>query len=232
MGSTDIDQPPFMHSYGRGAVVPLAIALLLLIPFGRVASANPITLTVNPGLVGPTFEGARDLDFSFGSQLDGVTLSGQSMSLDFVFADGILARVSSSVEGTLDLGVLLEVQTTANGFPGFAGPDTMGFALAPDGTPLQPPQSTGRGAGSDGTFFAGIFPTLAVTNFEMSGVHFDIVFPSTGYMVTGGKIRVSSVDDLQSIRFGTAAQLPEPATLALLLVGVLCACVGRRSRLI
>jgi hypothetical protein len=71
----------------------------------------------------------------------------------------------------------------------------------------------------------GLFPQIR--NFDMSGVHYDLSLPSTGFVVTGGMIRLASNSPTSRIRLGTAAQLPEPSTI-LLLSGGLAALVSRK----
>ena len=196
-------------------VATARVALLLLVPVGSV-SASPITLEVNPSIVNqPPTVGFFEFDFFFGDQLNGIRLNGQSVSVDFVFANDILARVLNA-EGALSFDALLDLSTNAGTFPGFFGSDSTGFLLDPGGMPMHAPLDSewvGRAASSDGSLIVGLFPQ--VHNFDMSGVHYDLTLPSTGYVVTGGHIRLASNRTWESIQFGTAAQLPEPSTLTL-----------------
>jgi hypothetical protein len=194
------------------------------------ASATPVLLTVNPSLVTQSpFVDFFEFDFSFGDQLNGITLNGQSSSFDFLFDHNILARIAPHTDYSSAIGVLLSIETNAPGLPGFAGADTTGFLLGPDGMPLHPSLGTGQSASSDGSFDMGIYPTSDVPPiFEMSGVHFDVRFPNTGFVTTGGHIRLAS-NAAASVEFGTAAQLPEPATLLLTGIGLVTAETLRRS---
>jgi hypothetical protein len=214
------------------------IVLLLLVPMRGEGYGTPIALTVDPAIVDqPRIQGPVKFDFSFGDQLDGLALNGQTVPLDFMFADGILARVLGGTEDfatSLDLDISLSIQTNATTFPGFAGEETTGFVLGADRNPLHAPldpDRVGRTASRAGRFSAGLFPTIR--NFDMSGVHYDLVLPDTGYAVTGGSIRLS-VDRNFSLRFGTPFQLPDDgvslAALALMWGAVVVGTLAVRRR--
>jgi PEP-CTERM motif len=214
--------------YLRRLVVSSGMMLLLLGPGAPPAPASPILLPVSPALVtGPPIQGFYELDFFFGDELDGTTLSGQAISLDFVFADDILARVLTF--GGLSFDALVSLQTDADTFPGFPGDDSTGFLLAPGGTPVHsplPPEWVGGVAGSNGSLGVGLFPQV-VGYSDISGVHYDISLPATGHSITGGRIRLVNHNDWGNIQFGTAAQLPEPSTLLLFSIGAACAACAR-----
>jgi hypothetical protein len=193
--------------------------VLLLIGTAADTSAGPISLAVDPKLAGgPTVQGFFEIDFFFGDQLDGIILSGQSLSLDFVFADDILARVLRLGEGGVDFGILLALETNAGTSAGLPGDDSTGFLIAPDGTPLHAPLDR-EWVGLLDVPVVGLFPQL-LGSFEMAGVHYDLTLPSTGFGVTGGRIRLTSHNPWGTIQFGTVAQLPEPSTLLLIIVGL------------
>lgn len=187
------------------------VFILLIVFMTTTASGSPIFLPVDPGIVGQPSAGRFHFPFN---ELNGVTLSGQAFSSHFVFADDILGRLLF----VNDFFVGLTVQTNASSFPGFAGSGPTGFLLAPDGTPLDAPIGAGRAASSDGRFSVGlsILPaSLGKNAVDMEGVHFDLLFPGTGFVVTGAEIQLN-VNAPSTIQFGTAAQLPEHSALILL----------------
>jgi hypothetical protein len=190
------------------------VLVLMVVLISTGASGTTITLPVDPGIVGPPASGQFDFHFN---DLNGVALSGQAFSSDWVFAGGTLARLV--LQSPLFIAII--VQTNANSFPGFAGSGPTGFLLAPDGTPLDNPIDAGRAASSDGTFSVGLSlaPDVVGSLADMKGVHFDFLFPTTGFVVTGAEIRLA-VTAPSTVQFGTAAQLPEPSTVALVTLGL------------
>src|SRR5512132_3313934 len=83
------------------------------------AVATTVQFSVDPALIGTTLSGDVNL---FSPGLDGVGLQGQTLSLDLVLADAVLARLL--LGSPTEFGVLFFVHTTAATFPGFAGPTT------------------------------------------------------------------------------------------------------------
>ena len=186
------------------------------------ASASPITLAVDPDVVNRGWtKGPFELDFSFGEQLNGVRLEGQTISHDFVFADNILARILGATGGYA-FDALLHLQTDADHWIGYFGSASTGFLLDADGAPLPGPYGVGRASNSDGGLSIGLFPNLE--NFLMSGAHYELVLPATGHTVTGGYIRIVSHADFGSYQFGTRAQLPDQYSTVLLFIAAIAAC--------
>jgi hypothetical protein len=203
------------------------LLIMLTVLAATPALATPILLPVNPAFIGqPTSANV----FFPTTALNGTTLAGQPFSLDLLFADDILARLR--IDQVVFAGLV--VQTTAEAFPGFAGPGPTGFLLLPDGTPLTDPIGAGRAASSDGRFIVGFDQSLfhgnETSHIDIAGAHLQLQFPDTGYSVTGAQFLLQ-VADPAKIHFGTAAQLnvPEPATWLLLGSG-LAGLVAWRSR--
>ena len=78
--------------------------------------------------------------------------------------------------------------------------------------------------GDDGTAIIGVSEFTSADFggapiFELSGAHLDTVLPGTGYTVTDTSLIINFTGN--RIEFGTAAQLPEPSSLALLPLGLL-----------
>lgn len=196
----------------------LLLAVLILSPVIGWGA----TVQFTPPDTGIVHRGWGSVDL-FSSGLDGTTLSGQSLSLDLVFSNGVLARSSFPDPGAFDID--LEVYTNAGIYPGFAGPTT-GFLLDPNGNEIGGAMTAGRGDGSNGTFDVGLSAfTLGdlggANGADISGVHFDTSFPSTGYTVTNAELIFSLYSQYDSVKFGTAGQLPEPSSGLLTLLVVL-----------
>jgi hypothetical protein len=221
------------------AVIRICAVLVVAAALEETASATPMTLNVDRSVIGATPTEAPFLfTFNLGDQLDGLTLNGQTIRLDFLFSDNILARVRGGPVGGFGVATSLTLQTNAGTFPGSLGEATTGFFIGGDGNPLHRPlgrDRVGSGAGANGTMFVGLVP--GIRNFDMSGVHYDIDLPATGYQVTGGSLSLFSAgtSDGTTIRFERAHQLPEgdlsPWTLVVL-AGTLVCVHARRHQII
>ena len=182
--------------------------VLLLMSAGPVA-ATTVTFPVGAGQVGTPLTGDIDL---FSSGLNGETLTKQSLSLDLVFSQDLLARMTFG-----DISVGLTIHTNTAGSPGFAG-TTTGFLLAADGSALHAPLTAGGASGSDGSFSIGLVDLSSLLSgvVDIRGVHFDTILPDNGSAITGARLRFSVNPGIAQVTFGTAAQLPEPGTVVLL----------------
>jgi hypothetical protein len=203
-----------------------AVVLVMVTLLTGPAGATTVNFAVDPALIGVV--GSSDVDL-FSPNLNGIVLQGQTLSLDLVLTDAVLARLFLTTD---QLGVLLNVHTNAGTFPGNAGPTT-GFLLNPHGTPLHAPIIAGRAQSDHGTFSTGLVSFTAAllggaNVVDISGAHFDTTFPNTGFVVTDAQLRFS-IHSENRIEFGTAAQLPEHATLVLLLIGTLGALLLHRQ---
>jgi len=217
------------------------LAMLALLP-AVVLSATSVDATtiefqVPFQRIGPVLTGGSASADLLSSGLNGVMFQGQTLSLDFVLADDVLARMFRSPTTSIDV----QLATNATGSPGIPSSLPTGFLIGRDGVRAS---NTVMGTWSqffvpDGSVF--MFLNLGVTvvdlnvpasyccsgAFEMSGVHFDVTLPNTGFVITATHLRLFDGFKLQ---FGTAAQLPEPSTLLLLLIGVPTVLVLDRTR--
>lgn len=209
------------HGIGGSAMWRYILLIGILTASPATGWCDTVQFTVDPANIGTVSEGGSvDL---FSSGLNGDVLTGQSVSLDLVLGNDMLARLFLSDPNAF--GIELIVYTTAGTFPGFAGPTT-GFLLDPSGNQIGNSQDAGRDMGSNGTFGMGLVSftsgNLAGANVvDISGAQFDTTFPATGFVVTDAELSFSLNSDYDGVEFGTAQQLPEPSTLGLTLVGVL-----------
>jgi hypothetical protein len=188
----------------------LLFAIFIALP--ALGWCDVVKFTVDPANIGIVY-GEGDFDL-FSSGLNGTVLAGQSLSLDLVLSNDVLARLFLSDPSRF--GIELNVYTNAGTFPGFLGPTT-GFLLDPNGKQFGDSQVAGRGDGDNGTTSAGLVSftrdNLAGAHVvDISGVHFDTSFPDTGFVVTNAQLRFSQNGPWDGVEFGTAQQLPEPST--------------------
>ena len=209
----------------------LLFGILIVSP--AISWCDTVQFTVEPSNIGTLIQ-ASSVDL-ISSGLNGTVLTGQSLSLDLVLSNDVLARLFLSDPTTFGIG--LTINTNAGTFPGFAGPTT-GFLLGPSGNQLGSSQVAGRADGSDGSFSMGLVSfTRANLNgaevIDISGLQLDTTLPNDGAVITNADLRFSfnGISGVDGVEFGTAQQLPEPSTLGLTLVGtlVLALAAGRRS---
>lgn len=193
----------------------IALGVFVLASFlAQPAAADTVTFVVTPDKVGPLFSGGSVDLFSPG--LNGTALSGQALSLDLVFQPGMLARLAMLSPQVF--GVNLNIFTNG-GFPGFVGPATTGYLLDAAGNQFGPSQSAGRSASDDGTFNMSLVNFTNPSMVDIRGAHFDTSLPGTGFLITNAQLQFT-LNDENSVRFGTAQQLPESNSLVLLGVGL------------
>jgi hypothetical protein len=195
-----------------------AILLFILLCLPWAASGMEITLNVDPALI--LVPSAGEHDFST-IGFNGLTLAGQAVSADLVFANNILARTFAVNPNPLAIDFLLIIQTNAPVFSGFPT-NVSGAVLAADHTAVPVPTLLGGAMSDDGRFGVGVFPDfsgLSPRIVDLSGVHFDMTLPATGFTITDALLRIAVLPESYMV-FGTARQLPEVSTLALLATGL------------
>jgi hypothetical protein len=207
----------------------LLVGILIALP--AIGRSDTVQFTVGTANIGTPIQGPGSVDF-FSSGLNGTVLAGQSLSLDLLLSNDVLARLFLSDPGTFGIG--LTISTNAGTFPGFTG-STTGYLLDPKGNQLGGSQFAGTADGSDGTLDVGLV-SFTSSNlegaqvFDISGVHFDTSFPNNGFVITDAELRFSFNSVSDGVEFGTAKQLPEPSSFWLILIGTpMIALIGWRS---
>jgi len=196
----------------------LLLGVLLASPV--IGWADAVNFTVPPSDFGTIFAGGSvDL---FSSSLDGTVLSGQSLSLDVLLSDSVLAHIQAVDPNSF--GVNLEIFTNAPAGPGFAGPTT-GFLLDSNGNQFGSTLTAGRSDGSDGSFSMGLVLFTSADledeiNFEISGAEFATELPSTGYAITGAELIFTLGNHNRMAFVDPGRNVPEPSTAMLTLVGL------------
>jgi hypothetical protein len=198
------------------------LLLGFLIASSTTVWCDTVQFSVEPANIGTLIQGPGQIDV-FSSGLDGTVLAGQSLSLDLLLSNDVLARLFLPDPGSF--GIELIIHTNSGTFPGFAGP-TPGYLLNPNGKQFGGTQVAGRASGSDGTLEMGLVSFNAgslagAQAVDISGVHFDTSFPNDGFVITDAQLRFSFDSSSDAVAFGTEKQLPEPSSLGLTLVGAL-----------
>ncbi len=164
-----------------------------------VATARATLIQVDLGGSGRL---TNDTTALFGN-LDGTSLDGQTLSLDFSFANSEFARLFSV---TTSYEVLVTLQTNGTGLVGYL--DGTGYLTDQNGDPLHPIQDLGSASSSNGSMAVGLFPLPAVnTPVDDYGVHLNLLLPfNPSLEITGGEFRLYSYGD--SGPFGVGPGVP------------------------
>ncbi len=210
----------------------VVIAMLALAGIER-AQATAIQIDLgNPNTL------ANDLAVAF-SELDGTSLVGQTLSLDFSFTDQEFVRIFSVTSDAFIAGLAL--QTNGSGLVGFL--DGTGYLIDAQGNAIPGFGVTGSSSGDDGSMFLGLFPLLKDADgtpnddlprpLDFFGVHYDLTFPSNpSVAVTGGQFEMFSDTGPFGIGPGLPADIVPDVGSTLLLLGIgLIGLIGMRARL-
>ena len=205
-----------------------AVFLGLLSLFGAPADAAPIDVDLGPShtVTSQTLPSPFD-------ELNGTTLDGQSVSVDFSFAHNEFARVFSVTSA--DFQASIKLQTNGLGFVGFL--EGTGYLIDINGNPIPGYGITGSASGSNGWMAISLFPLLKdedgtpnddlLRPFDFYGVHYGLTFPdaSSSIYVTGGEFWLS---DPSGGVFGVGPGIPRNvvpesgSTVILLSLGLAC----------
>jgi hypothetical protein len=220
----------------------LAVLAFLFASLARADTVVPIEIPVQDQQT--TLHGQYIFPIS---GLSDIPLDGQTIDLDFIFVpppptvscpagfsciigfpaqQPLLLRVNANEEASGILGpfgVALQFQTTAPSFPGF--PSGVGGFLDAHGNPIKD-NSLGGVEISNGAFglgpdtdreSLGLAPGSSV--FITSGIDLALTLPTSGFTTTGADL-ILNINGDDTAEFATASQLPEPGSLAFLLLGL------------
>jgi len=141
--------------------------------------------------LGPAGNITSEVVTSF-SALNGLSLAGQNISLDFTFTNAEFVRLFTLTSESFS--TLLTLQTSGTGLVGFL--DGTGFLSDQNGNPLHSPQILGSASGSDGTMAAGLFPFFSNElqhPLDFYDVHFDLTLPvNSSISITGAQFSLNS----------------------------------------
>lgn len=163
------------------------------------------------------------------ADLNGVALSGQTLSLEFTFKNGQFVRLFTVTNSQFV--ALVSLQTDAFGVAGFL--EGTGYLVDLQGNALQQPESLGSASSDDGAMHAGLFPLLLGDldrPLDFYGVHFDLTLPNLSFFsITGGNLGLIAAgvnrNDLFGIGPGGIPRdiVPESGGTLLLFIAALAA---------
>jgi len=174
-----------------------------------LATADAALIDVGPN--GFTFD--RTVGYA---KLNGVILSGQSLSIDLVFSQPIFIQ-----QGVTRFDVALSLQTDTP-FPGFiVGTGFVNGSAVP----------TGHGQGSRGTTFIGAFPfdfgSPFTKPFRLDEIRFHVTLPDSGAVIESGEIDFISLHRGKPFYIGS---VPESGSTFLFLMLGLVGCASIQHR--
>jgi hypothetical protein len=217
--------PRARHSVLARALIFVVVATLAL---ARGEKSQAVTIPIDLGNSGFPF----DISFPF-NDLNGTSLAGQNLSVDFIFADPAFVRLFT-VTTDFDAAVRLETNGSNVGF--LTG---MGYLINAQGNALHTAEILGS-ASSSSTMFASLIPPAGLQRpVDFFGVHYDFhydfMFPEDPSVdVTGGQLRLFTLG--AGGPFGIGPGVPADivpdvgGTLLLFSIG-LAGLVGMRSSL-
>jgi hypothetical protein len=140
------------------------------------------------------------------NDLNGTALQGQTLSLDFLFANGHFARLFSVTNP--QFGILITLNISGSGDVGFL--DGTGFLLDQNGNALGAPEALGSISGPD-SLTVGLFPLRSgqfSTPLDFYGVHTDLLLPNSPFTITGGEFQLVSAGAGSRDVFGIGPGVP------------------------
>ena len=193
------------------------IAAAIFIAHSAALNATPIEIILGPSRITQSF----DTPFN---DVNGVSLNGQSLSLNFVFTDNFIRLLPPPgfPQTSVYFDISVTLHTNANGLPGF-GSGT-GFIFDQTGQPLEAPVVLGSAASDNGAIFLGLFPLLdgAPSNARFYGFHVDIALPNNpGCEITGEDLRlfagqIQLADQVVQGHFGIGPHVADTGRTAIL----------------
>jgi VPDSG-CTERM motif len=185
--------------------LPKGFALVSLIfCLGGWSRANATVISID---LGPSPNITNHVGAMF-RDLNGTSLDGQSLSLDFLFSNGKFARLFSVTNP--QFAILVTLNTTGSGNVGVL--DGTGFLLDKNGSALGSPQDLGSASGSDGSLSVALFPLLSnqfSTPLDFFGVHMDWMLPiNSSVSINGGKFELVAAGAGDRDVFGIGPGVP------------------------
>jgi hypothetical protein len=178
--------PPIFSSLKHYKHVALAGFVICAGFLPSAARAIAISLDLGPA---PNITSEFTTSFS---ALNGVSLGGQSLSLDFTFTNAEFVRLFTITSESFS--TLITLQTNGAGLVGFL--DGTGFLTDQSGNPLQSPQVLGSASGNDGSMGAALFPFFSnelQRPLDFYDVHFDLTLPvNSSVSITGAQFALNS----------------------------------------
>jgi hypothetical protein len=178
------------------------MALCLCFVAWSASNATPISIDLGPS---PNITTHRD---TFFNDLNGTPLQSQTLSLNFLFADGKFARLFSVTDA--HFAVLITLKTSGSGV-GFFQEGSTGFLLNQNGR-LGNPEMLGAANPTDDSMSASLFPLLSgqfSTPLDFFGVHTKLLLPSNPSLtVTGGEFQLVSFGAGSQDVFGIGPGVP------------------------
>ena len=170
----------------KGMTKQLLLAAAILVVHSGALKATSIPINLGPPRVTPFFS-------TLFNELNGISLNGQSLSLNFVFTENFIRLLPPGgfPQTGEDFDIALILDTNANGLPGFASGS--GFIFDQAGNPLQPAERLGSAASSEGAIVLGLFPLRdgAQPDADFSGFHVNITLPDNpGFEITDEHLRL------------------------------------------
>jgi hypothetical protein len=200
--------------YPRAANIAAIAAMIMLSWSGR-AKAIPIGIDLGPSPSLTTHTSA------YFDALDGISLEGQTLSINFRFTNSEFARLFTVTSRSFKSELTL--QTNGSGDVGFL--DGTGFLLDQQGHALTTPEDLGQANSSNGSLFAGLFPFFSGelnTPVDFFGIHFDLTLPNRPWLtITGSDFGlISDPGQVFGIGPGVPPDIVPDAGGTLLLLGI------------
>ena len=179
------------------------MAVVLLIVACSAARATQISVNLGPA---PQITSHVQAAFS---NLNGTHLQGQTLSLDFSFANNEFGRLFSVTSPSFE--VMITLQTNGSGLVGFL--DGTGYLLDRNGNEMGTAEGLGSASGNDGSMSAGLFPLLSgqfTAPLDFFGMHTDLVLPHNSLAtITGGEFQLVTPRAVPNDVFGIGPGVPQ-----------------------
>ena len=181
------------------------LAAITMFVWSAGERARAITIGIDLGTP-PKLASQSDVSFD---TLNGVSLNGQTLSLDFMFTNGEFARLFTATSS--QFAATLTLQTGESGLVGFLG--GTGELLDQQGNPLETPQDLGSASGNDdGSMHVVLSPLLSgqlQKPLDFFGVHYDLTLPSNpSVTISGSDFQLIAAGVNHDDRFGIGPGVP------------------------